>query len=217
MDSLEQEYLGAAHGVTGIIYTLLRAHAVSSLTKEHLGRVRNTATLLLESFVQHDGNLVSKAASPVHRSHASEAACDSCNDCVQWCHGAVGLVVCMAQAWQVFGDEAMLMCAERAAELTWRQGLLIKGLGLCHGVAGNAYAFLCMHRTCLRRGDTDGAQKWLCRAQAYAKWMFASDSRCKQLIFTPDETMSLFEGLSGTLTFLLDLLHPSTAAFPCFE
>jgi hypothetical protein len=33
-------------------------------------------------------------------------------------------------------------CSSPAGELTWRAGPLVKGPGLCHGTAGNGYAFL---------------------------------------------------------------------------
>jgi hypothetical protein len=46
-------------------------------------------------------------------------------------------------------------------ELTWQAGPLKKGVGLCHGTAGNAYALLALHE---RTGD----ERWLARARAFA-------------------------------------------------
>jgi hypothetical protein len=46
-------------------------------------------------------------------------------------------------------------------ELTWRAGPLTKGGGLCHGTAGNGYAFLELLR---RTGD----ELWLDRARTFA-------------------------------------------------
>ena len=46
-------------------------------------------------------------------------------------------------------------------ELTWRAGPLVKGPGLCHGTAGNGYAFLKLFE---RTGD----ELWLERARAFA-------------------------------------------------
>ena len=43
----------------------------------------------------------------------------------------------------------------------WEAGPLAKGYGLCHGTAGNGYAFLALHR---RTGDA----RWLERARAFA-------------------------------------------------
>ncbi len=46
-------------------------------------------------------------------------------------------------------------------ELTWQAGPLIKGASLCHGTAGNGYAFLKLFE---RTGD----ELWLHRARAFA-------------------------------------------------
>ena len=49
----------------------------------------------------------------------------------------------------------------RGGELTWRAGPLRKGANLCHGTAGNGYAFLALLE---RTGD----ERWLTRARAFA-------------------------------------------------
>src|SRR5439155_495878 len=46
-------------------------------------------------------------------------------------------------------------------ELTWRAGPLRKGANLCHGTAGNGYAFLAVL-------DRTGDERWLARARAFA-------------------------------------------------
>jgi hypothetical protein len=75
---------------------------------------------------------------------------------VQWCHGAPGIVVSAAD----YLDEELLIAA---AELTWRAGPHgpEKGSGLCHGTAGNGYAFL---KAFARTGD----ELWLERARRFA-------------------------------------------------
>ena len=45
--------------------------------------------------------------------------------------------------------------------MTWRAGPLGKGANLCHGTAGNGYAFLALLE---RTGD----EQWLTRARAFA-------------------------------------------------
>lgn len=45
---------------------------------------------------------------------------------------------------QVFKEEQYLCDAYRCADVVWQYGLLKKGYGLCHGAAGNAYAFLAL-------------------------------------------------------------------------
>lgn len=73
---------------------------------------------------------------------------------VQWCHGAPGIVATLAHLL----DEEL---AVAGGELTWRAGPLRKSAGLCHGTAGNGYAFLALLE---RTGD----ERWLNRAHAFA-------------------------------------------------
>jgi hypothetical protein len=75
-------------------------------------------------------------------------------DRVQWCHGAPGIVATL-------GDLMPHDLLLGGAELTWRAGPLAKGPGLCHGTAGNGYAFL---RTYAVTGD----ELWLERARQFA-------------------------------------------------
>ena len=72
----------------------------------------------------------------------------------QWCHGAPGMVATLGRLL----DEEL---AVAGGELTWRSGPLRKGPGLCHGTAGNGYAFLALH-------DRTADERWLTRARAFA-------------------------------------------------
>jgi hypothetical protein len=73
---------------------------------------------------------------------------------VQWCHGAPGMVSTLAHVL----DEDL---AVAGGELTWQAGPLRKGANLCHGTAGNGYAFLALFR---RTGD----ERWLERSRTFA-------------------------------------------------
>jgi hypothetical protein len=95
-----------------------------------------------------------------------------------------------------------------AGRVTWERGLLRKGLGLCHGVAGNGYALLSLYR----------ATKdvlWLHRAVQLG--LFAASDEGRALHAVPDHPLSLFEGLAGCAAFLHDLLEPERSWFPGFE
>jgi hypothetical protein len=72
----------------------------------------------------------------------------------QWCHGAPGIVATLAYLL----DEDL---AVAGGELTWHAGPLRKGASLCHGTAGNGYAFLALSE---RTGD----EVWLARARTFA-------------------------------------------------
>ncbi len=77
----------------------------------------------------------------------------------QFCHGAPGMVAALAAVAP--DDEEWTRLLVEGGELTWQAGPLAKGPGLCHGTAGNGYAFL---KLLERTGD----ELWLRRARAFA-------------------------------------------------
>jgi lantibiotic modifying enzyme len=110
------------------------------------------------------------------------------------------------KAFQVFGDYKYHDAAYEAAMAVWERGLLKKGFGLCHGVAGNAYALLYVHQTL-------GDKRFFHRAGQYAKFC---EQRGRVRTDQPDRPLSMFEGLAGTIYFLFDFLDPDGAKFPAF-
>jgi hypothetical protein len=82
----------------------------------------------------------------------------------QWCHGAPGIVISFAALAPQSEELTDMLVA--GGELTWRAGPLVKGSGLCHGTAGNGFAFLKLH-------DRTGDPRWLERARAFG--MHAAD------------------------------------------
>jgi hypothetical protein len=118
---------------------------------------------------------------------------------VQWCHGAPGMVVAL-------GDLLELELAVAGGELTWRAGPLAKGPGLCHGTAGNGYAFLVLHH---RTGD----ELWLERARAFA--MHVIDQVERERAVVGRGRYSLFIGDLGVALFLRHLLDGEDR-FPTF-
>jgi hypothetical protein len=109
---------------------------------------------------------------------------------VQWCHGAPGIV---AGLCDVMGEELALA----GGELTWRAGPIAKGSSLCHGPAGNAYAFLVLHR---RTGD----ELWLDRARMFGMHAIGQVERARAKLGRG--RYSLFTGDIGVALFLRHLL-----------
>jgi len=125
--------LGPAHGFAGCVLALGEVEGAGETARRHA---------IVENGLANwpplaDGELV-------------------CNDTtrVQWCHGAPGMITSL-------GDQLDEDLALAGGELTWRAGPLAKGGGLCHGTAGNGYAFLELFR---RTAD----ERWLERARAFA-------------------------------------------------
>jgi hypothetical protein len=82
---------------------------------------------------------------------------------LQICHGAPGMIVGLADLDQPIDD---LLIA--GGEGVWRAGPLAKGSNLCHGTAGNGYAFL---KLFARTGN----ELWLSRARAFAMHAIAQN------------------------------------------
>lgn len=127
---------------------------------------------------------------------------------VHWCHGAPGFVALLCRAAAVYREPRYLELAEASAEVVWERGLLRKGLGLCHGVAGNGYALLSLYRA---TGDAG----WLHRAVGFG--LFCASEAGRSLHGVPDSPLSLYEGLAGTVCFLSDLLQPEGSWMPGYE
>ncbi|MBN3299522.1 LANC3 protein, partial [Amia calva] len=80
------------------------------------------------------------------------------NELVHWCHGAPGVCYLFAKAYLINKKPRYLDTCIRCGELAWQKGLLKKGPGICHGVAGSAYVFLLLYRL-------TGNSKYIYRAQ----------------------------------------------------
>lgn len=129
-------YLGAAHGLAGICHMLLHYPLNPAAHAEVVGSLRHLLSVRYPS-----GNMPSS-----DDGRHTDASTDKL---VHWCHGATGLALTMARAWELTRDPDFATAAVEAAEVVWQRGLLTK-LGLCHGVAGNAYAFLAVRRIALQ-------------------------------------------------------------------
>jgi len=127
--------LGPAHGFAGCVLALGEVDAVSE-TLERLA-------------VEEDGLVNWPPVAGIRLDENGDGRIRT-----QWCHGAPGIVATLAP----FLDEEL---AVAGGELTWRAGPLRKGANLCHGTAGNGYAFLALLE---RTGD----ERWLTRARRFA-------------------------------------------------
>uniref|UniRef100_F1L4V0 LanC-like protein 3 n=1 Tax=Ascaris suum TaxID=6253 RepID=F1L4V0_ASCSU len=188
------EYLGAAHGLMGILQMLL---SFPNLLDAQAVRDIEASLDWLLSIQTASGNFPTAS---------DEIGYDRGEDeLVHWCHGATGAVSLMIVAYLYFRNEKFLQSARRALDLIWRKGVLHKGPGICHGVAGSGYAFLLYYRL-------THEQEYLDRARCFAA-IFCDES-FKARARTPDSPFSLFEGIAGSLCFLCDLAFPEQAQFP---
>lgn len=158
------QYLGAGHGFAGNVYPLLRgAELLASERREQL-YARCVETLRATAMIEGDAaNWPPEAGPPPAGARKL---------LVQWCHGAPGIITGTAHFPPGRSAELDALLIQ-AGNTTWRAGPLSKGAGLCHGTAGNGYAFLKLHR---RTGDP----QWLARARAFAMHAIAQSERMRQ-------------------------------------
>lgn len=177
--------LGMAHGLAGNAYALFRAggHQTPAHQRELLDRV-----------VEALNNTALRERSLINWPPSADAPTKDLR--VQWCHGAPGIVCALAGAPAHRELDKLLLAA---GELTWAAGPLTKSAGLCHGTAGNGFAFLKLHRR--TRGT-----KWLERARRFA--MHAIQQRKGE--------RGLFEGDLGVALYLRACIDV-TDAFPLLD
>nr|KJB84323.1 hypothetical protein B456_N018400 [Gossypium raimondii] len=188
-----KKYWGAAHGLAGIIHVLMD----TELKPDEAEYVKGTLRYIIKNRFP-SGNYPSSEGSESDR-------------LVHWCHGAPGITLTLVKAAEVFGDKEFLQAALDAGEVVWKRGLL-KRVGICHGISGNAYVFLSLYRL-------TGNVEYLYRAKAFTS--FLSD-RAEKLISQGkmhggDRPYSLFEGIGGMAHLFLDMVKASEARFPAYE
>ncbi|CAI5530388.1 unnamed protein product [Closterium sp. Naga37s-1] len=251
-----KRYWGAAHGLAGIAHTLLLGAGHMGQVGQ-VGRVGEVAAAEAEEGAGEEGREAAEegggeavavlewmvggrlpsgnypssdekrlAAAGVG---AGRAAAGGADRLVQWCHGAPGVAMALAHAATSHPSRQHLLAAAVAAgEVAWQRGLLRK-MGLCHGIAGNAYAFLSLHRaasalhaTSLQETTTSALpppSTHLHRAHAFAAFLLAHRQRLAHaaLLHCGDRPFSLMEGLGGVACLFLHLVRPEDARFPGFE
>lgn len=165
-------FLGPAHGWAGCVLALGEGSGVAETARRFAVEEEGLANWPPLA----DGDLVSSNRDGVIRT--------------QWCHGAPGIVASLVR----FLDEDLALAG---GELTWRAGPLVKGPSLCHGTAGNGYAFLALFQ---QLGD----ERWLARARAFAMHALGQVERSRSTYGRGRHT--LWTGDLGTALYLADCL-----------
>lgn len=147
-----------------------------------MSEILATTKMLCELAMNENGHLPSSL--PVRqRSHPY----------VQICHGSPGLILLLAtlrrlrpSEWRT--DSIFANTLEHASNAVWVQGLTKKGLGICHGVSGNAWVLL-----------MTGEEKWAEKALALLMEARDMPPLGDKKFNIPDAPWSLFEGVAGTV------------------
>jgi hypothetical protein len=192
----KRHYYGACHGITGNTNILLQGADLlqSNWTELIIDRTIST----LEISAKKESNLVNWIL-------CSKPNIDKL--LVQWCHGAAGIVTAMARTPinDSLNSRKLDDLLVKTGELVWKAGPLSKGSNICHGTAGNGYAFLYLYK---RWGDTI----WLDRARKFAVHAIEQCQRDRSSYSQGRYT--LWTGDAGLAIYLYHCLYPSKAAIP---
>jgi hypothetical protein len=177
------QLLGAGHGFAGNVDPLLRGATLLAPERRAELHARCVETLRVTAVHEGDSANWPSGMGPPRPGRTALL--------LQWCHGAPGIVTGLAHFPQDT-SAAMDALLRQAANAVWAAGPLAKGHGLCHGTAGNGYAFLVLHR---RTGDP----AWLERARAFAmhaigqqERMCAEYGRGRYALWTGDPGLAVY-------------------------
>ena len=188
-----RHYLGPAHGFAGNVHALARGDLLDDDRRHELER--RVVAFVSRHAERADG--LAQWPPTIEDRPASTRT--------QWCHGAPGMVASLGLlAPDHDGFTEFLL---EGGALTWHAGPLEKGAGLCHGTAGNGYAFLKLFE---RTGD----ELWLDRARAFA--MHAVEQVERTTAQYGRGRHSLWTGDPGTAVYLSSCIA-ATAAVPTLD
>ena len=222
-----EKYWGAAHGLAGIMHVLLDM----DLTENDKEYVKGTLRYMIQNRLP-SGNYPCTEGDNydclVHWCHgapgvsltlakASQVSFLILNELKPLLCAAAfyslryGALIVKALCSQVFPEERFLEAAADAAEVVWNRGLL-KRVGICHGISGNAYTFLSLYRLTKKK-------EYLYRAKAFACFLLdrAIKLIAEGIMHGGDEPYSLFEGQAGMAYLFLDMINPLESGFPAYE
>jgi lantibiotic modifying enzyme len=182
----ETKGLSASHGLVGNVSALLQGGELLDAGRRKTLTLE-TADVLAQRAVTEDG-----LTNWAHRLRPQLASPDG-QIRLQWCSGGAGVVISAAS---YLAEELLLS----GAELVWKAGPhgLEKGPCICHGTAGNGYAFL---KVFARTGD----ERWLERARRFAMHALGQVERLRAE--RGRGRYSLWTGDLGTALFAADCVE----------
>ena len=156
--------LGAGHGFAGNAYALLRGATLLPDDRREALFDRCAETIRATAIVEGDAAnwpIIAGVPKPANGKIL-----------LQWCHGATGIVTGLAD-FPAGRSRELDDLLVKGGEALWRAGPLAKGPGICHGTAGNGYAFLKLHQ---RTGNA----AWLARARSFAMHAIGQSERARR-------------------------------------
>jgi len=200
-------YLGAAHGLIGALYMLLSTIKFfpELLNQEYIinGNKASIKNILFKS-LKYVKSLQIKSTG----NFPSDVEGYDSGDCVHFCHGCVGAIHLFLLAEEFYPNNGFKETAFSCNKSLWERGLLYKGNGLCHGMAGITFGLIKLYKYTqndlylkeaigICNGTFDPTVQSLVKE-------YKDPQRKKKGV--PDTPYSLMEGEGGCLVMYYDLM-----------
>ena len=199
-------YTGAAHGIIGVVYQILCVYYLykEPFTNEDITLLRKSVDFIIS--IQFDsGNIPSSIDGDK-------------DDKIHFCHGPVGAVHLFALSYHLFNDNKYKTALLKCEKPMWERGILLKGNGVCHGIAGTVYGLYKIYT--FTKDEIILKKAWLICSATYDEYV---QSKCRvyedpqrRCIGAADTPFSLMEGIGGTLSMYYDMLS-GNVCFPGYE
>jgi hypothetical protein len=218
-------YLGAAHGLIGVIYLIL----CTIKTYPNL-MTNNSKTLYpyenLSDLIKRNLDYIKSLQIESSGNFPDDIEGKDKGKKVHFCHGCVGAVHLFLLAEEIFPGNDYLMTAKNCNKSLWDRGILYKGNGVCHGMSGICFALMKLYeytKDSLYLKEAIGIAKATYDPEIQKLVKAFKDPQRKK-IGMPDTPYSLMEGLGGQLIMYYDLIdlinnvkNDMTNLFPGYE
>ncbi|KXN85641.1 hypothetical protein AN958_10978 [Leucoagaricus sp. SymC.cos] len=207
-----KRYLGGAHGVAGILHMLLRCPF--PIIARFMPEIVQTIDWLV-TCQDRTGNWPTRAPD-LNQTTLKDS---------RWCHGAPAMLILLSTILRMSVTPAVItgltekqqdrfvVSLQRGCALVYMQGLLRKGVGLCHGVAGSVYALLAASNVLddpcnVNTSQSSETNPTGTNSERHAPYFtqaahlahlatYSSSLTRKGDMKTPDHPWSLYEGMAG--------------------
>ena len=191
----EIEFLGIAHGWSGLIY--------SFMLWQHLDRAKyepfisEVITQLIEfSSISENGQFWPRKIPKQNR---------RTEYLTSWCNGSTGFVFFWLEAYKFFKKDIYLHYAKSSGDFSWKNADNNPGLDLCCGLSGKIYSYLALYKI-------EKEEKWLNRAKMSLDKALEADKDSSYV-----KPHSLFKGDVGLAVLCKEIEHPLSSVMPLFE
>ena len=200
-------YLGAAHGLIGVLYILLSTiKFYPDLFKQNLTIDENKINIqdILLKSIKYVQSLQIKSTG----NFPSDIYGKDSGELVHFCHGCVGALPLFILAEHFYPNNGFKETALSCNKCLWERGLLYKGNSLCHGMPGIVYSLIRLYKYTkddLYLKEAIGICKGTYdpKIQSLVKEDKDPQRKCKGI---PDTPYSLMEGEGGCLVMYYDLM-----------